>query len=156
MRFHYLAALLAAAALAPAQAAPASAMHRAELTRRAAEGQARGHSARRVLSEFLADTVARKGERLREHMAAGHLGNVLVNTTYGPLSGIGGGNATVNQFLGVPFAAPPTGALRWRPPQPPAAWGPTPRDASWFAPTCMQEEVRLLSGGVVSSGGCAC
>lgn len=28
----------------------------------------------------------------------------------------------VNQFLGLPFAAPPLGELRWRPPQPPTAW----------------------------------
>jgi para-nitrobenzyl esterase len=28
----------------------------------------------------------------------------------------------VNAFLGVPFAAPPTGAYRWKPPRPAAAW----------------------------------
>jgi para-nitrobenzyl esterase len=28
----------------------------------------------------------------------------------------------VQAFLGVPFAAPPVGALRWRAPEPPAAW----------------------------------
>jgi hypothetical protein len=127
-------ALLAAAASAE------SAPHRAELARRAAAGAALGHSPRRVLAEFLADATLAKARTLRAHAAAGHLGSVLVNTSYGPLSGIGGGNATVNQFLGVPFASPPTGSLRWRPPSPPTPWGPAPRDATWFAPTCMQVE----------------
>jgi para-nitrobenzyl esterase len=42
-------------------------------------------------------------------------------------------------FKGVPFAAPPTGDLRWRPPQPPAKWTET-RNASAFSPTCVQAE----------------
>lgn len=37
--------------------------------------------------------------------------------------------AGVNEFLGIPYAAPPTGSLRWTPPQAPAAWSGT-RDAS--------------------------
>jgi para-nitrobenzyl esterase len=43
----------------------------------------------------------------------------------------------VDAFLGVPFAAPPVGELRWRPPQPPASWSGT-RDASAFGPACTQ------------------
>ncbi len=136
--------LIAAICIWGAQASgsftPESAPRRAELSRRAATGASLGHSPLRVLTEFLADATAAKARMLRAHVAAGHLGTVLVNTSYGPLSGIGGGNATVNQFLGVPFAAPPTGSLRWRPPTPPTPWGPAPRDATWFAPTCMQEE----------------
>jgi para-nitrobenzyl esterase len=40
-------------------------------------------------------------------------------------------------YRGVPFAAPPIGPLRWRPPQPPSAWSGV-RDADRFAPACMQ------------------
>ena len=42
----------------------------------------------------------------------------------------------VQQFLGVPFAAPPVGPLRWQPPQPPV-WSGT-RDATKFGPACAQ------------------
>ncbi len=40
-------------------------------------------------------------------------------------------------FLGLPYAAPPTGNLRWRPPHLPAGWRGV-RDATQFAPSCPQ------------------
>ena len=40
-------------------------------------------------------------------------------------------------FRGVPFAAPPVGPLRWRPPRPVAAWEGV-RDATRFGPACLQ------------------
>jgi para-nitrobenzyl esterase len=48
--------------------------------------------------------------------------------------------ATVNgvsSWKGVPFAAPPTGPLRWRAPQPAAAW-PGVRQATAYGHDCMQ------------------
>src|SRR5260370_13680907 len=40
-------------------------------------------------------------------------------------------------FLGVPFAAPPIGELRWKPPQPTSKWNGT-REASNFGSPCPQ------------------
>jgi para-nitrobenzyl esterase len=43
----------------------------------------------------------------------------------------------VVSYKGIPFAAPPTGELRWRPPKPAAPWTAT-RQAAEFGPDCMQ------------------
>ena len=45
-------------------------------------------------------------------------------------------------YKGVPFAAPPVGDLRWRPPIPVAPWTGT-RKADAFAPACMQVGVSM-------------
>ena len=44
---------------------------------------------------------------------------------------------TVDEFLGLPYAASPTGNLRWRPPAPPASWEGV-RDATQFGASCPQ------------------
>jgi para-nitrobenzyl esterase len=45
-------------------------------------------------------------------------------------------------YRGVPFAAPPVGDLRWRPPQPVRPWRGV-RKAKQFAPACMQRGVSM-------------
>jgi para-nitrobenzyl esterase len=52
---------------------------------------------------------------------------------------IGTETAQVKEYLGIPYAAPPVGNLRWRPPQPAASWS-APLDASHFANHCPQVE----------------
>jgi para-nitrobenzyl esterase len=44
---------------------------------------------------------------------------------------------TTDEYSGIPYAAPPVGALRWAPPKPPAHWHGT-RSATAFAPHCPQ------------------
>lgn len=59
----------------------------------------------------------------------------LARVAQGVLSGRRIG--TVNVFLGVPYAAAPTGADRWRAPQPAPSWQGI-RPATRFAPSCTQ------------------
>jgi para-nitrobenzyl esterase len=59
----------------------------------------------------------------------------VVKTDGGPVRGVTVGG--VDEYLGIPYAAPPVGALRWAPPQPAAPWH-APRDASRFGDHCPQ------------------
>jgi para-nitrobenzyl esterase len=60
---------------------------------------------------------------------------LVVTTTGGTLRGTMAGRT--DEFLGIPYAAPPVGPLRWRPPQPAAPWTGI-RAATAFAPHCPQ------------------
>ena len=66
-----------------------------------------------------------------------------VTTDLGPV--IGRSLVDHHEFLGLPFAAPPTGTLRFRLPQPTASWT-TPRDATQFGNRCPQGESPFSSG----------
>jgi len=46
-------------------------------------------------------------------------------------------DGATRRFLGIPFAAPPTGERRWLPPEPPEPWD-TPLEASEFSAACPQ------------------
>ena len=59
-----------------------------------------------------------------------------VQTTYGTV--IGNNNSGIYEFLGIPFASPPTGDLRWKQPIEPASWT-SPLSAQAFKPACPQK-----------------
>jgi para-nitrobenzyl esterase len=59
----------------------------------------------------------------------------LVRVDAGELQGVVADG--VASYKGIPFAAPPVGELRWRPPQPAARWAGV-RQAAEFGPSCMQ------------------
>jgi para-nitrobenzyl esterase len=67
--------------------------------------------------------------------AAASASGPVAGTANGPVRGLA--NGAVNEFLGIPYAAPPVGALRWQPPQPASSWSGV-RDATRFAPHCPQ------------------
>ncbi|HEX3366839.1 carboxylesterase/lipase family protein [Phenylobacterium sp.] len=70
----------------------------------------------------------------------------VVMTASGPVKGVSEGGEVM--FKGMPFAAPPVGPLRWKPPAPPAAWT-SPRDASDFSGICVQPS---RPDGVLAAG----
>ncbi len=65
----------------------------------------------------------------------------VVTVAQGQLAGIPGDDPSITVFKGIPFAAPPVGDLRWRPPQPAPAWRGVHR-ADTFGASAMQADQR--------------
>ena len=72
-----------------------------------------------------------------------HAADDPVQLTYGQVSGVEVEDG-VTVYRGIPFAAPPVGDLRWKPPQPPIPWRGV-RAADTFGPACMQGRSQLMS-----------
>ncbi|MGW0186756.1 carboxylesterase/lipase family protein [Streptomyces sp. NPDC003362] len=82
--------------------------------------------------------------------AAAH-DSLVLRTDRGWVRGAAHGDG-IRVFQGIPFAAPPTGELRWRPPRPAERW-PGVRDATAPAHPCPQLPLTLLpDGGPVLPG----
>jgi len=61
-----------------------------------------------------------------------------IRTQSGPVSGVPSSrDAAITVFKGIPYAAPPVGALRWRAPRPAPPWSGV-RKADHFGPICPQ------------------
>lgn len=88
--------------------------------------------------------------RVWHRVAAGTIGAALffgsaawgadalrVKTDKGEIAGKLSDDGQVRVFLGIPYAAPPVGPLRWRPPQPAAAWTEV-RGAQSYGSHCIQ------------------
>jgi para-nitrobenzyl esterase len=63
----------------------------------------------------------------------------------GLITGTPGWGWGVREYLGIPFAAPPVGDLRWRPPQPVQKWQGV-RAVDRFSPACIQRAQSPNSG----------
>lgn len=81
--------------------------------------------------------------------------SLKIKTANGILRGIAEENVVV--FKGIPFAVPPVGELRWRPPQPVKNWE-GEFDASKFGANCAQAGFRSVAGTIAegSSEDCLC
>jgi para-nitrobenzyl esterase len=89
--------------------------------------------------------------RIKEaHKKASPVGspNAAVVTENGPLKGLE--TPTTDQFLGIPYAKPPVGNLRWMPPQPHGKWKGV-FQATQFGNFCTQPDG---AGGTVGSEDC--
>lgn len=70
------------------------------------------------------------------------MSDTTAQTRYGAVRGYTDGS--ISEWKGIPFAAPPVGALRFRAPEPPKAWLGT-RSAFEFGPASLQPDEPLLT-----------
>jgi para-nitrobenzyl esterase len=75
----------------------------------------------------LADSLAKNAPRVTIDSGT------LQGARYGP---------DVDMFLGIPYAAPPVGKMRWSPPAPPPQWTGV-REANTFGPVCPQSDTTV-------------
>ena len=88
---------------------------------------------------------------LPQAIAADHPGPV-VHTTEGPVQGLVRNG--VDEFLGIPYATPPVGDLRWQPPKQHGGWTQT-LSATKFGSTCPQiTELGVFAGPVSLTEDC--
>lgn len=100
-------------------------------------------AAARCCAALAALTIAATGATVADAAPPDSGAAPLVTVDGGAVRGVAvpGGYA----FRGLPYAAAPSGRLRWRAPQPPAGWNGV-RDATGFAPSCPQPDTPFTIG----------
>lgn len=99
-----------------------------------------------VVAATLLVSLALVSHPAPQHRPAGGPGAVpgdVVRTQDGDLSGLRTADGAVEVFAGVPYAQPPVGDLRWRPPVPPRPWSGV-RAATGFADVPVQQSSSFL------------
>jgi len=84
-----------------------------------------------------------------EHFTRSTSERITVTTTGGDLRGFAA-NADTWQFLGVPYAKPPLGDLRWRPPVAPAPWDGIREAVAWADQSAQNPTLESVNEGGMS------
>ncbi|XP_041505471.1 liver carboxylesterase-like [Microtus oregoni] len=83
--------------------------------------------------------------RVHGQDSASPIRNTHTGQVRGSLVHVKDGELGVYTFLGIPFAKPPVGPLRFAPPEPPEPWSGV-RDGTSFPAMCLQTDVMTLEG----------
>jgi para-nitrobenzyl esterase len=92
------------------------------------------------IKRLFSSLIVLSGVLLLSPSSRAQLRSVQQRTASGVLEGVVSADGKVRTFKGVPYAAPPVGLLRWKPPQPAAPWTGV-RNATDYGPRCMQTRV---------------
>jgi para-nitrobenzyl esterase len=92
---------------------------------------------------------ARSAVAAQEHYTRATAARNLVITTGGTLRGFES-SATTWQYLGIPYAQPPVGALRWRAPQAPQPWSGVREAVAWADQAAQVQALERFGEGGMS------
>src|SRR5579859_3492882 len=73
-----------------------------------------------LFAAFVANAIATASAAAATPVIVSDRDRLVIVTDRGRLTGIQ--TPTTNEYLGIPYAAPPVGPLRWRPPRPHGRW----------------------------------
>jgi para-nitrobenzyl esterase len=80
--------------------------------------------------------------------SAATVADLTIRIESGLISGaLVGENKDVRAYKGIPYAAPPVGNLRWKPPQPPPTWQGV-RQTTEYGPSCPQPDILERAYGI--------